>query len=131
MEDPSARDAREPNPVKMMDGLEGDKLALTVLMMGTVPNNFSGPLPSFFTISSPFFHDQAAEYGNRKRIWQGLVMGSAVSLGEGFAVSVLADSWLPLIGTAAMVAIYGTGYIYSLNHPATEEEEPESYGLAA
>ena len=106
----------------VLGDVSGDKLALTVLMMGTVPNNFSAPLPSYFTISSPFFHEQGAHDGNVKRIWQGLAVGSSISLAEGFAVSILADSWLPLIGTAAMVAVLGSGYIYAMNNPATEEE---------
>ena len=96
------------------------QVAATVLMMGTVPNNFSAPCPSWFTISSPFFHEQDARDGNIRRIRQGEAVGGALSLAEGWAVSVMTRSPLPLIGAAIMVVIFIAGYELSITHPAAE-----------
>jgi hypothetical protein len=104
-----------------LGAISNQDLALAVLMAGTVPNNFSAPCPSWFTISSPFFHEQEAHDGNVKRIYQGMAAGSALSLVEGYAVSVLADTWLPLVFTVAIVSLLDLGYWYAMTHPATDE----------
>lgn len=96
-------------------------LALAVLMAGTVPNNFSAPCPSWFTISSDFFNDQGSHEGNRKRIRQGETAGALLSIAEGWAVSVIADTWLPLVFTVLIVAVMVGGYEFSMAHPAAEE----------
>jgi hypothetical protein len=96
-------------------------LAITILMIGTVPNNFSAPCPSWFTISSPFFHEQDAKDGNIKRIRWGEAFGATLSLAEGWAASKLSGSNLPLMGTAIVVGLLIFGYEFSLAHPATED----------
>ena len=112
-----------------MAPLATGKVAGTILVIAEVPNFFSGLLPSMFTISSPFFHDQGARAGNLRRIRQGEIIASAISLGIGSAASVLFrspgdsdfEAWLPLIGTVAMIGVLIACYEYAVSHPATSE----------
>lgn len=99
----------------------GEAIALSVLVWAETPNFYSGLLPSWFTISSPFFHDQAAFEGNRRRIRQGELVASILALGAGAGASYLSRSPLPLIGTIVMGAVLIAGYEYALRRPATLE----------
>lgn len=94
--------------------------AAAVLVATEIPNLYSAPLPSMFTISSPFFHDQAAKDGNVKRIRQGELVATTEALLIGYASSVLFKSWLIFWAAAAMAAVQLGCYEYALRHPATE-----------
>lgn len=96
-------------------------IAGTILVVTEIPNLYSGLLPSMFTISSPFFHDQAAREGNVRRIRQGEMIATVMSVAIGVASTKLFDSPLPLIGTLAMVGVLLACYEYALQNPATEE----------
>lgn len=93
----------------------------TLLVVLEVPNLYSGLLPSMFTISSPFFHEQGSRAGNVKRIRQGEAIATVGSLGLGLAASHLFASPLPFIGTAIMAGILVACYEYALRSPASEE----------
>jgi hypothetical protein len=108
-------------PVPEAMSSNGGSLAATILLLTTVPNNYSGVLPSMFTISSDFFHGQGSIEGNRKRIRQGEVIGSALTVAEGLAVSALTRSLFPLVGAVAMGAFLVGCYEYSLRNPAKAE----------
>lgn len=107
----------------------GGSLAASILLITTVPNNYSGVLPSMFTISSDFFHEQGSIEGNRKRIRQGEVIGSALTLAEGLAVSYLTGSALPF-AMAVGIGIFLVGcYEYSLRNPAALESPVVKAGI--
>lgn len=109
----------------------GGTLAASILLITTVPNNYSGVLPSMFTISSDFFHEQGSAAGNRKRIRQGEVIGSALTLAEGLAVTYLTSSPLPFIMAVAIGAFLVGCYEYSLRNPAALESPVVRSGFYA
>lgn len=96
-------------------------IAGTILVVDGLPNLYSGLLPSMFTISSPFFHDQEAKEGNVKRIRQGEVIATIMGVALIFAAAELFQSPLPIIGGAAMMAVLLLSYEYALKNPATED----------
>jgi hypothetical protein len=101
--------------------MKPETVAGTILVMTEVPNLYSGLLPSMFTISSPFFHEQEAYEGNVKRIRQGEAIATGMAIAIGVAASKLFDSWLPLFGTLAMIGILLAAYEYALRNPASED----------
>jgi hypothetical protein len=99
----------------------GESVAMAVLVAFEAPNLYSGLLPSMFTISSPFFHDQGAAEGNRRRIRQGEIIATGLSVGIALAASRITNSYLPLYATLIMDAVLIGCYEYALAHPATSE----------
>ena len=97
------------------------QVAGTILVVTEIPNLYSGLLPSMFTISSPFFHDQGAREGNIRRIRQGEVIATAGSLAVVFAAAELFDTQLVVFWGVAMIAALLACYEYALRNPATAE----------
>lgn len=104
----------------------GGTVAATVLLMGQIPNNFSGPLPSFFTISSDFFQAADSVDGNRRRIRMGEAFGAVLTAVEGVAVSALTGSAWPLAASLLMAGLLIAGYEWALRHPAKNVERGRS-----
>ncbi len=96
-------------------------VAGTILVVDGIPNLYSGLLPSMFTISSPFFHDQAAREGNVRRIRQGEAIATAMSLAMIFAAAELFDSGLPILFGLIMIGILLASYEYALRNPSRGE----------
>lgn len=101
----------------------GGAIATTVLLVGTGAGNFAAFCPSWFTVRSPFFHEQKARAGNVQAIRQGETAAFILTVAEGWAASLLTRSALPLIGAVAVSAIMVAGYEYSMKHPAMEQEQ--------
>lgn len=97
------------------------KVAAAVLVATEIPNLYSGLLPSMFTISSPFFHQQSAKEGNTKRIRQGEVIATGMSIAIIEASARLFETNLVRIMGYGMVALLVGCYEYALSHPAEEE----------
>lgn len=109
----------------------GGQVATTILVMGEAAAIYSSFLPSWFTISSPFFHEQSAVEGNRRRIRQGELAASILTVGVAFAGSAMTGSPFPLIGGLVTAAIMVAGYEYALRNPATSyEEDPRAEAVA-
>jgi hypothetical protein len=98
------------------------QVAGTILVVTEIPNLYSGLLPSMFTISSPFFHDQDAKAGNVKRIRQGEVIATVGSLAIIFASAELFGSNLPVVWGLVMIAALLACYEYALRNPATDHD---------
>lgn len=96
-------------------------IAGTILVVDGIPNLYSGLLPSMFTISSPFFHEQESYAGNVKRIRQGEAIATVMAVALIFAAAELFKSPLPIIGGAAMIAVLLLSYEYALKNPASED----------
>jgi hypothetical protein len=111
-----------------MSGLSGGAIATTVLIVGAGAGTFASFCPSWFTVRSPFFHDQAAKPGNIAAIRQGEAAGTLVTMVEGVAATWMTGSLFPLIGAVLISALMVAGYEYSIAHPATEHvlESPGS-----
>lgn len=95
-------------------------IATTILIVGAGAGTFASFCPSWFTVRSPFFHEQSAREGNVAAIRQGEAAGTLVTVAEGIAASWLMKSWLPFIGSAIISAVMIAGYEYSIANPATE-----------
>ena len=105
------------------------QVAGTILVVTEIPNLYSGLLPSMFTISSPFFHDQDARAGNIKRIRQGEAIATIGSLAVIFAAAELFQTQLVVGWGLVMVAVLLACYEYALRNPATSDgKTQEAWG---
>ena len=96
-------------------------LVFIPLIVGEASGVFAGFCPSWFTVSSPFFHEQEAREGNVKRIRWGEVAATAIVVGTGWAISYHTNSALPLVVSVATCAVFIGGYEYMMAHPATDD----------
>lgn len=97
-----------------------DDVTIIILLVGEASGVFAGFCPSWFTVSSPFFHEQAAKEGNIKRIRWGEVAASTIVIGTGLAVSSRSANDTALYASLAISAIFVLGYEYMIMHPSTE-----------
>jgi len=97
-----------------------DDVTIIVLLIGEASGVFAGFCPSWFTVSSPFFHDQAAKEGNIKRIRWGEVAASAIVITTGLAVSMRSANKAALWASIIICAIFVAGYEYMIAHPSKE-----------
>jgi hypothetical protein len=105
----------------MAGKLSKDDMTIIVLLVGEASGVFAGFCPSWFTVSSPFFHEQEAKSGNIKRIRWGEVAASIIVVGTGYAVSSRSSNNAPLIASVLIAGIFVAGYEYMIKHPATED----------
>ena len=98
--------------------LTAGTVGIAILAAGDAANFSSGLLPSMFTISSPFF--QQNREGNVKRIRQGEVIATGLSLMVGVGASLAAGSALPFWTVMAVQGILLLSYKFALRHPASE-----------
>lgn len=99
-----------------------DEVTIIILLIGEASGVFAGFCPSWFTVSSPFFHEQDAKGGNVKRIRWGEIAASFIVIATGFAVSLRSSSKLPLYASIAICLIFVGGYEFMIAHPATEDK---------
>lgn len=98
-----------------------DDVTILILLVGEASGVFAGFCPSWFTVSSPFFHEQTAKEGNIKRIRWGEVAASIIVIGTGFAVSSRSANDTALYASLAISAIFVFGYEFMIAHPSTED----------
>lgn len=101
-------------------GVSSDDITIFILLVGEASGVFAGFCPSWFTVSSPFFHDQDAREGNIKRIRWGEIAASAIVLATGAAVSIRTGRPAAFWVAAAISGIFVGGYEYMIAHPAKE-----------
>ena len=104
-----------------MKALNRDTVTIIILLVGEASGVFAGFCPSWFTVSSPFFHDQEAKDGNVKRIRWGEIAATLIVVSTGFAVSFRSSSKLPLYASILICGIFIAGYEYMIAHPATDD----------
>lgn len=98
----------------------GDDATILILLVGEASGVFAGFCPSWFTVASPFFHEQDAKPGNIKRIRAGEVAATAIVVGTGWAVSSrTAGNWA-LIASVVISGIFIAGYEYQIAHPSKD-----------
>lgn len=86
-------------------------LALTILATAEVPNFYSGLLPSLWTIA----HFGGTEHAEAaKWIRHGELTATGLTAGVALGTSLIARSWLPAIGMAAMAAVLLALYEHAL-----------------
>jgi len=97
-----------------------DDVTVIVLLVGEASGVFAGFCPSWFTVSSPFFHDQAAKKENIKRIRWGEIAASLIVVGTGLAVAMRSGNRSALWASILICAVFVGGYEYMIKHPAKE-----------
>jgi hypothetical protein len=106
--------------------LNRDDATIIVLLIGEASGVFAGFCPSWFTVSSPFFHEQEAKQGNVKRIRWGEVAATVIVVGTGVAVAMRSDTNTAIYASIAISAVFVGGYEYMIAHPATEDGKPDT-----
>lgn len=94
---------------------------IIILLVGMASGIFAGFCPSWFTVASPFFHEQNAKDGNIKRIRWGEAAASAIVIAMGWAISNQTKRAAPLMAALGISAIFVGGYEYMIAHPSTED----------
>lgn len=100
--------------------MDRDTITIVILLIGEASGVFAGFCPSWFTVSSPFFHEQQAKEGNIRRIRWGEVAASLIVVATGAAVSWRSANKLPLFASLAICGVFVGGYEYMIAHPSKE-----------
>lgn len=92
-----------------------------ILLVGAAAGIFAGFCPSWFTVASPFFHEQNARDGNVKRIRWGEAAAAIIVIAMGAAISHQERNSIPLLASVGISAMFIGGYEYMIAHPSTED----------
>lgn len=103
-----------------MAAWDKDDVTIMVLLIGEASGVFAGFCPSWFTVSSPFFHEQDAKEGNIKRIRWGEVAATAIVIGTGAAIASRSSNAHALWASVGISLVFVAGYEYMIAHPSTE-----------
>lgn len=99
-----------------------------VVLIAAASGIFAGFCPSWFTVSSPFFHDQEARDGNVSRIRWGEAAATVIVLGLGVTYSHRGNP-AALPAAAIISAIFVGGYEYMISHPAKQTQSAASQAV--
>lgn len=108
--------------------VDGGDLATAILIVGEGAALFAAFCPSWFTVRSPFFHEQDARAGNIRSIRQGEAAAAALTVGMGWGAALLTSSPLPLLGAVVVSVAMIAGYEYSIRHPAAGDAQGAADG---
>jgi hypothetical protein len=100
-----------------------DDITIIILLIGEASGVFAGFCPSWFTVSSPFFHEQEAKAGNVKRIRWGEIAATTIVVATGWAVSARSGKKAPLWASMAICGIFVAGYEYMIANPSKEDRQ--------
>lgn len=89
-----------------------------ILLIGEAAGVFAGFCPSWFTVASPFFHEQEAKHGNINRIRAGEIAAAAIVIGTGWAVSREEKSNFAIWASVIITIIFIAGYEFQIAHPS-------------
>lgn len=99
-----------------------DDVTTMILLIGEASGVFAGFCPSWFTVSSPFFHEQNAKEGNIRRIRWGEVAATGIVVATGAAVSHRSGNMFGMYAALAICGIFVTGYEYMIRNPSTDDK---------
>lgn len=99
-----------------------DDITIIILLIGEASGVFAGFCPSWFTVSSPFFHEQEAKAGNVKRIRWGEIAATSIVVATGWAVSARSGKKAPLIASMAICGVFVAGYEYMIANPSKDDK---------
>jgi hypothetical protein len=97
-----------------------DEAALFILLVGEASGVFAGFCPSWFTVSSPFFHEQTAKEGNIQRIRWGEAAATAIVIASGIALYWQTRKMSMLVASTAISIVFIAGYEYMIANPSKE-----------
>jgi hypothetical protein len=108
--------------------LDRDDITIVILLIGEASGVFAGFCPSWFTVSSPFFHEQDAFAGNVRRIREGEIAATAIVLATGAAVAFGSDRPRPvaMVASVAISAIFIGGYERAIRKPSKHESDADA-----
>lgn len=98
-----------------------DDATIIILLIGEASGVFAGFCPSWFTVSSPFFHDQDAKTGNVRRIRWGEAAATTIVLATGAAVTYRSNNTLPFWASLFISGVFVAGYEYMIAHPSKDD----------
>lgn len=91
---------------------------ILILLVGEASGVFAGFCPSWFTVASPFFHEQEAKEGNVNRIRAGEIAATLVVVGTGWAVSRREKGNWALWASILICVLFVVGYEFQIAHPS-------------
>ena len=97
-----------------------DDIAIFVLLIGEASGVFASFCPSWFTVSSPFFHEQDCKEGNVRRIRWGESAATIIVVATGWAIWKMTGKIAYLWAAIGISAIFVGGYEFMMAHPASE-----------
>lgn len=100
----------------------GDQVTTWILLIGEASGVFAGFCPSWFTVSSPFFHEQESKSGNVKRIRWGEVAATGIVVSTGAAVAYRTGDRSALVASLLICGVFIGGYEYMIAHPASSDD---------
>lgn len=103
--------------------------SLAILLIGEASGVFAGFCPSWFTVASPFFHEQEARQGNINRIRAGEVAAGAIVLATGYALSNSMKDPFLWWSSLAITGVFVAGYEYQIRNPSKNTPEKTSISL--
>jgi hypothetical protein len=104
-----------------MEPGNSDRAVILILLVGEASGVFAGFCPSWFTVASPFFHEQEAKAGNVKRIRWGEIAATIIVMATGAAVGYQQSDLFPIIAAGLISAIFIAGYEYQIRNPSTDD----------
>lgn len=104
---------------------ENEWVWLLPLLMGEASGVFAAFNPSWFTVASPFFHEQDAKAGNVKRIRWGEIAATGIVVGTGLAISKRFNDKTAFWLSVGVSALFVGGYEYMIAHPSKDDSSPE------
>lgn len=96
-----------------------------ILLVGAAAGIFAGFCPSWFTVASPFFHEQNAREGNVKRIRWGEIAAAIIVIAMGAAISHQERNSIPLFASIGISAMFIGGYEYMIANPSSKDARQE------
>lgn len=105
--------------------MDRDDVTTIILLVGEASGVFAGFCPSWFTVSSPFFHEQDAKEGNVRRIREGEIAATAIVLATGAAVALRGGQPSAFWASVAISAVFVAGYERAIRRPSKTDGDPD------
>ena len=103
-----------------MAGRSTERITTIILLIGEASGVFAGFCPSWFTVASPFFHEQEAKAGNVSRIRAGEAAATVIVAATGYAVSKSLNDPVPFYASLAICGVFVSGYEFQIRNPSTD-----------
>jgi hypothetical protein len=105
----------------------GETAALFVFYVMGASSLYSAFNPSWFTVSSDFFHGQGSKAGNIKRVRAGSIAATLLVIGSGIGLSYITSNPLFIYSGIIISAFFVAGYEWMIRHPAREDSNKTTY----
>jgi hypothetical protein len=104
-----------------------DEAIVIILLIGEASGVFAGFCPSWFTVASPFFHEQEAKSGNINRIRAGEAAATLIVLATGWAVSKQGNR-IAFWASVIICLVFIFGYEFQIRNPSKngKSEKPKT-----